>query len=95
MGIAVPDDEFTTQIETEAAALKQQLNTKFPQAMSLLTQYGHMYQRAQVQSPQAGWTMVNLYVIANAAAYVNAAVATMLAVAAAVAAVVAAVTILE
>ena len=93
-GNAVPDDGFAQQVESDATALKQQLDAKFPQAMSLLAQYGSMNQRGLLQSPQAGWLAANAYVAANAAVYVNVAVATQLAIAAAAAAIVAVTVIL-
>jgi hypothetical protein len=89
IGNASPDPAFTSQVETEGSALRQQLDAKYPQGMVLLTSYAKMQQPLQLAAgaPEAGYLAANAYVVANAAVYVNAAVATQVAVAAAAVAV--------
>jgi hypothetical protein len=82
IGITGPDAAFTTQIQTEGSALRQQLTTKYPNGMALLANYAKMQQTSRLDAVDEGYFAANAYVVANAAVYVNAAAATNVAVAA-------------
>jgi hypothetical protein len=83
LGRAVPDPAFTKQVETEGAAIRQQLQTKYPEGMALLANYANMQQPSLLAGGyNAGSFAANAYVVANAGIYVNAAAATNVVVAA-------------
>ncbi|MFG1362371.1 hypothetical protein [Xanthobacter versatilis] len=83
VGAATADDKFTQHVQSEGLLIKSQLDSKYPDAMSLLTNYASLQQSNMLAGGiNAGTFAANAYVVANAGVYVNAAVATNVAVAA-------------